>query len=710
MTGAGLRSLTYFGTLALSLLAAGEWLARRVHPLPDAPPAIGTPLEYADTNYTAIDDDAALWRTAATADADTDALGLRAPHGEDPLGDAVRVLVLGDANAFGADVDGSRTYCARAQEFFDRAFGRGTIAIKNGAVIGHTVVQGAAWFESRFADWRPDLVVIAYGNGVELEPARADRSDAEWIDAAHELRTRSPLRAIDVLRDAFAGAPATSYAPARVRASATQFSDALATLVGNVRTRGAKPLLLAPTVPTGRVGQESRDASLTLYRECVRRVAAASGAAYIDAARGLGADPFAFCVNRPRLSERGHAIVARALIDACLQDDGVRERVASRAQAADARVRAAARLAAFDVARVLVRNGPIAAPPAELAEPLHTLGVDDTGLPAFELLRAVVESPLAATNDARFAALERLEAPLPLRELGLIRAAYRGDRTHVDALRATPRSSSAIGELADGMAQLGSDPIEAVRTLQRAIDAGPGQPLPLFFAARAARSAGDEQRARALVHAGFECLVQDSAEPRGLQLLQDDSDAAVAAFLDREPVLFAATQPEALLRLVHWNWVCEPLARSDGHAMLRWGFRLGAAGFAADEQRATQNALAWAAGNAEREAALALDAAKRGAAAIAAAALDRSLAMRDGAEARYLRALVQPDQAPQDALLHLDRALELSPADGRFHLARGRVLLKLGQREAAIAAFTRALEIWPDSAETRTLLETTKAE
>jgi hypothetical protein len=198
MTGAGLRSLTYFGTLALSLLAAGEWLARRVHPLPDAPPAIGTPLEYADTNYTAIDDDAALWRTAATADADTDALGLRAPHGEDPLGDAVRVLVLGDANAFGADVDGSRTYCARAQEFFDRAFGRGTIAIKNGAVIGHTVVQGAAWFESRFADWRPDLVVIAYGNGVELEPARADRSDAEWIDAAHELRTRSPLRAIDV--------------------------------------------------------------------------------------------------------------------------------------------------------------------------------------------------------------------------------------------------------------------------------------------------------------------------------------------------------------------------------------------------------------------------------------------------------------------------------------------------------------------------------
>lgn len=704
------RSLAFASSLVVALALVGEWIAHRVDPLPMAPPAIGTPLESVGSPFGARPDDAALWSTAPTIEGELDALGLRAPHGDDPVDDAVRVLVLGDGNAFGIDVPAARTYCARVQEFFDRSLGRGMVAIRNGAVPGHTVAQASAWFTSRLATWRPDLVVIAFGNGTELEPARDGRSDLEWIDAARVLRTRSWLRAFDVVRDAFAARPAESFAPARVRVSATQFADALAALVGEIRKTGAEPLLLAPTVPTGRVGQEARDTSLGLYRECVRRVAGASGCAFVDASRLLGSDAFAFCTTQPRLSERGHALVARAVVEAFLGDAAVQERVARKARSDDARIRASARLAAFEVAGVLVRHGPIAAPAAELAEPLRILGLDGTGLPAFELSRAVVEAPLDATHDDRFAALERIDAPLPARELCVVRATLRGDRARVDTLLSAPAGDPGLRDVVEGWCRSGTDPIEAVLALQRAIDRMPGQPLPLFLGARAARVAGDTLRAKALVHAGFECLTQDSPEPRGLRLLRDDSDAAALEFLEREPVLFAATQPDALLRLVYWAWVCEPLTRSDGHAILRWGFRLGAAGFAAELDRARTAALAWAAGDAEREASIALDLLKRGDATAAAAALDRSLAARDAAESRYLRALIALDATPEDALTHLDRAIALAPDDGRLHLARGRCLVKLGRREDAAAAFARALEIWPDSAETKALLEKTRAE
>lgn len=709
MTNAA-RALGFAATLIVAVVGAGEWIARRVLPLPSPPPAVGTPLEYEGSAFAAIEDAAALWGTATTAGGELDGLGLRAPHGDDPVDDAIRILVLGDGNAFGVDVAASRTYCARVQEFADRAFGRGMFAIRNGAVPGHTIAQASAWFATHLASWRPDLVVVAFGNGTELEPARAERGDLEWIAAARAIRTRSWLHAVDVVRGAFAIRAADEFAPARVRVSATQFSDTMAVLVGQLRTAGAEPLLLAPTVPTGRVGQESRDTSLALYRECVRRVAAASGCAFVDAARSLSADPFAFCITRPRLSERGHAIVARTLVEALVADEAVRERVARRARGQNARTRALARLAAFDVARVLLRQGSIAATTADLALPLRTLGSDDTGLPVFELLRAVVDAPFEAANDARFAALERVDAPLPARELGVFRAMHRGDRARVDALRAAAPGDAGLHELVDGVCRSGTDPIEAVRALQRAVDAMPGQPLPLFFAAAAARAAGDFARAKALVHAGFECLTQDAADPRGLRALRDDSDGAVREFLDGEPVLFAATQPEALLRLAYWSWVVVPLARADGHAILRWGYRLGAAGFDAELARARAAAQSWAAGDAEREAAIGFDLLKRGDSDAAAAALDRSLALRDAAEARYLRALIALDGAPSEALTHLDRAVLLAPDDGRFHLARGRCLMKLGQRTAAADAFSRALEIWPDSAETKALLDKAQAE
>ncbi|MCC7172508.1 MAG: tetratricopeptide repeat protein [Planctomycetes bacterium] len=704
------RSLAFVSTLIVALAVAGEWIAHRIDPLPVAPPAIGTPIEYVGSAFRPIHDAAALWSTAPTVAAELDSLGLRTPHGDDPVNDALRILVLGDGNAFGIDVPAARTYCARLQDFFDRSFGRGMVAIRNGAVPGHTVAQASAWFASRLAAWQPDLVVIAFGNGTELEPASEGRSDLEWISAARTLRTRSWLRVLDVVRDAFAATPAESFAPARVRVSATQFADARAALVGDVRTVGAEPLLLAPTVPTGRVGQEARDTSLALYRECVRRVAGASGCGHVDPARSLGADAFAFCTTQPRLSERGHAIVARTLVDALLGDAAVKERVAQKTRTDAARTRAAVRRAAFDVIGELMRHGPIAATAPQLEEPLRAFAPEDTGLPAFELLRAVVDAPLDAAHDRRFAALESFEAPLPARELCVLRATLRGDRARADAVLTTPSGDAPLRDVVEGWCRSATDPIEAVLALQRAIDRMPGQPLPLFLGARAARVAGDTRRAKALVHAGFECLSQDSAEPRGLTLLRDDSDAAAVEFLDREPVLFAATQPAALLRLTYWAWVCEPLTRADGHAILRWGFRLGAAGFEAEIDRARGHALAWAAGDAEREASIGYDLLKRGDATAAAAALDRSLAARDAAEARYLRALIALDAAPDEALTHLDRAIALTPDDGRLHLARGRCFVKLGRRDDAAAAFTRALEIWPDSAETKALLDKTRAE
>ena len=114
--------------------------------------------------------------------------------------------------------------------------------------------------------------------------------------------------------------------------------------------------------------------------------------------------------------------------------------------------------------------------------------------------------------------------------------------------------------------------------------------------------------------------------------------------------------------------------------------------------------------DAERNASLGLDLLRRGNVAEAANAFERSLTAQDAAESRYWRALIALEaQTPAAALEHLDRAIAAEPADGRFHLARGRCLSRLGRYQDAAAAFERTLEIWPGSAETIELLEQARA-
>ena len=60
----------------------------------------------------------------------------------------------------------------------------------------------------------------------------------------------------------------------------------------------------------------------------------------------------------------------------------------------------------------------------------------------------------------------------------------------------------------------------------------------------------------------------------------------------------------------------------------------------------------------------------------------------------------------ESTLRMLDELANIDPKDPRYYLMRGNLLAKLEDYNAAEAAFQRALELEPDNAQYRRLLET----
>lgn len=91
----------------------------------------------------------------------TNAAGLR---GADIRDDgSIRILALGDSCTWGWKVADDETYPARLQQLLDHRWGTGRYQVLNGGVPGTTSYEGLLVLKARLAEFRPALVLVAYG-------------------------------------------------------------------------------------------------------------------------------------------------------------------------------------------------------------------------------------------------------------------------------------------------------------------------------------------------------------------------------------------------------------------------------------------------------------------------------------------------------------------------------------------------------------------
>jgi lysophospholipase L1-like esterase len=262
----------------------------------------------------------------------------------------LRVLTLGDSSTFGMNVPYEQCYSSRLEELLTKS-GHPT-EVLNGGVIGYTVCQGAERWQ-QFRDYDPDVVVLAFGAVNEHFPASGPhdlakvaasragdrplarlaawaRRELRLVQALARLRieVRGGLEADRRARfDAWQRLQEASSAeghwrgavdwPGVRRVSPDEFEQLLTALVGDVRAAGAVPVLIS--MPRQRLFEKPNPIA-RVYTERVERVAAATGAALLDARAGFQTgdptvpEPLQLYLDFFHPSDMGHWGIARALV------------------------------------------------------------------------------------------------------------------------------------------------------------------------------------------------------------------------------------------------------------------------------------------------------------------------------------------------------------------------------------------------------------
>jgi lysophospholipase L1-like esterase len=158
---------------------------------------------------------------------------------------STRVLALGDSCTFGWNVEGSESYPAVLERLLNRRAGTTRYQVLNAGVPGYTSYQGLVYLRERGLGLAPAIVVLGFGFN-ELVHLGDD-----------ETRLPRVGRLLPLLRtDDFFLAHSRLYRALRwkldaaaprdlgYRVTPEQYGRNLRTMVGLIRTHGARPLLL----------------------------------------------------------------------------------------------------------------------------------------------------------------------------------------------------------------------------------------------------------------------------------------------------------------------------------------------------------------------------------------------------------------------------------------------------------------------------------
>ncbi len=240
-----------------------------------------------------------------------------------------RILCLGDSITYGHGVERAHTYEYLLQEMLYAAFPGRDIRVINGGCPGYSSFQGQELFKRLDPIIQPDLLIIAYLYADAVMEEDADRERIVKSPAARALKNLLyQSEAYLFLRSYIShriegrspGAPPSgSFSLNSARVSQEDYQRILTGMVKTLQARGGQAVLV--NLPKSRSDPGTRYGE---YRQIMARVAAQTGALYLDLDRIFAASPKPAAlfietspgeVDRIHPNEKGFELMARSLAD-----------------------------------------------------------------------------------------------------------------------------------------------------------------------------------------------------------------------------------------------------------------------------------------------------------------------------------------------------------------------------------------------------------
>jgi lysophospholipase L1-like esterase len=250
----------------------------------------------------------------------------------------LRVLVLGDSQAFGFGVEDDETFAALLERRLSARRREGRVEVINAGVPGYGTADELAWLQAVGAELEPDLVIVQFlstndpienrnpastwatlSDGMLATRAGDEaeyRSFLSWLKRrSHLVHLVSNTVGYFAMRAGVLGEDDRVDGPAVSESDLDRTRDLLESIVRTARSLGADCVLVHST---GQAGILSEDYVEARAASTVRDAAARTGATWIDAARGLQAREDRNRMHYPRdghWTAAGHRAVAELLED-----------------------------------------------------------------------------------------------------------------------------------------------------------------------------------------------------------------------------------------------------------------------------------------------------------------------------------------------------------------------------------------------------------
>ncbi len=278
-----------------------------------------------------------LWEPKPGAIAEGEAInedGYRGPHYPRERGAKLRIATMGDSSTFGFGLPESDSWSRRLEAALAE---RGVQAeVLNFGVVGFSAAQGALYYVGKVRDFRPDVVIAAFGTANDAVVVPPGTGDAEKLlrmsqtsaRVVHFLERYAFVRWLRSIAPGNTNAPPAAGGLVQARVPLQAFSAALESLAASVAADGGKCMLVSPP---RRVDCEMRLPTTQQYSSAIFECAKRRGIPSVDVRRlfrdreaelSKEAGGQAFAPDRSPLfidayhpSKDGHLLYAKRLAD-----------------------------------------------------------------------------------------------------------------------------------------------------------------------------------------------------------------------------------------------------------------------------------------------------------------------------------------------------------------------------------------------------------